>query len=67
MALQRGVFCELGQGDSGLPEVIDALDEVGYAGWLVVEQDRGLTMEDTLDSVFESNVRNREYVRCLGI
>jgi inosose dehydratase len=67
VALQRGVFCELGQGDSGLPEVIDALDEVGYEGWLVVEQDRGLTMEDTLDSVFESNVRNREYVRSLGI
>ncbi len=66
-ALRRGVFCELGQGDSGLPEVMGALDEVGYEGWLVVEQDRGLTMADTLDMVFESNVRNREYVRSLGI
>jgi inosose dehydratase len=67
VALQRGVFCELGQGDSGLPEVVDALDEVGYEGWLVVEQDRGLTMADTLDTVFQSNVRNRDYVRSLGI
>ena len=67
VALARGVFCELGQGDSGIPEVIDALDEVGYEGWLVVEQDRALTMADTLDSVFESNVRNREYLRGLGV
>ena len=66
-ALRRGVFCELGEGDSGLPEVIDALDDVGYEGWLVVEQDRGLTMDDTLDMVFQSNVRNRDYVRSLGI
>lgn len=67
VALARGVFCELGQGDSGIPEVIAALDEVGYEGWLVVEQDRALTMADTLESVHESNVRNREYIRRLGI
>ena len=67
VALARGVFCELGQGDSGIPEVIDALDEVGYEGWLVVEQDRALTMVDTLESIHESNVRNREYLRGLGV
>ncbi len=67
VALARGVFCELGLGDAGIPEVIVALDEVGYEGWLVVEQDRALTMADTLDSIHEANVRNREYLRALGV
>lgn len=67
VALSRGVFCELGEGDSGIADVLAALDTFGYAGWLVVEQDRFLTMNDTLESIDASNVRNREYLRSFGI
>lgn len=67
VALARGVFCELGDGDSGIADVLGALDEHGYAGWLVVEQDRFLTANDTLTSIDASNARNRAYLRSLGI
>jgi sugar phosphate isomerase/epimerase len=66
-ALARGVFCELGEGDSGIGEVIATLKSNGYAGWLVVEQDRFLRQTDTLETLFQSNVRNREYLTALGI
>jgi len=32
-------FCELGQGVIDFPPIIDALNEIGYAGWLTVEID----------------------------
>jgi inosose dehydratase len=66
-ALARGVFCELGDGDSGIGEVIAALKSNGYAGWLVVEQDRFLRQTDTLETLFQSNLRNRQYLKALGI
>ena len=38
--LWRGtVFCRLGAGDFNCRAVLDALHEIGYQGWLVVEQD----------------------------
>jgi len=67
VALARGVFCELGDGDSGIADVLGALHAHGYAGWIVVEQDRFLTANDTLASVDASNMRNRAYLRSLGI
>lgn len=38
-AVGRGVFCELGEGMVNVPAVVAALQEVGYDGWAVVEQD----------------------------
>ena len=35
----RGVFCPLGQGDLNLDGVLEAIREIGYEGWIVVEQD----------------------------
>jgi inosose dehydratase len=66
-ALSRGVFCELGDGDSGIGEVIATLKANDYSGWLVVEQDRFLRQTDTLETLFQSNLRNREYLKALGI
>lgn len=34
-----GGFCPLGAGDVDLAGVLRGLDEIGYAGWLVIEQD----------------------------
>ena len=36
---RRGAFCALGEGDIDVPAVLDGLAQIGYAGWLVVEQD----------------------------
>ncbi|MER7456610.1 sugar phosphate isomerase/epimerase [Micromonospora sp. NPDC126480] len=34
-----GGFCALGRGDVDLAGVLAGLDDIGYAGWLVIEQD----------------------------
>ena len=46
-AIGGGVFCPLGTGDADIAAAIAALDEIGYEGWLVVEQDQLLRTEDT--------------------
>lgn len=38
-AIERRVFAPLGSGLLDLPGVLASLDEVGYEGWLMVEQD----------------------------
>ena len=66
-ALRRGVFCELGKGDSGIDSVIEALRAHDYAGWLVIEQDQYLRLSDTPESVVAVQRANREYLRRFGI
>lgn len=66
-ALVQGAFTELGTGDSGIGDVIAALRRHDYAGWVVVEQDRFLFASDTLETLRESQRRNREFLRSLGI
>jgi inosose dehydratase len=59
----HGVFCELGKGGVDFPAVLAALGEVGYDGWIVVEQDILPGMGDPK----ESARRNREYLRSIGL
>ncbi|GAC1665616.1 MAG: sugar phosphate isomerase/epimerase [Candidatus Limnocylindrales bacterium] len=66
-ALSRGVFCQLGLGDSGIDAVIEALRRHDYAGWLVIEQDQFLRVSDTPQSVVAVQQANREYLRRFGI
>lgn len=42
-AVARGLFCVLGTGSVDLESMIGALDESGYSGWYVLEQDVMLT------------------------
>jgi inosose dehydratase len=65
-ALARGVFCPLGEGDSGIGAVIAQLVQDGYQGWLVVEQDQFLKTSDTPGSVKAGQAANRAYLRALG-
>ena len=44
-AVQAGLFPALGQGDLPLAKVIDVLENKGYPGWYVVEQDCAITGE----------------------
>ncbi len=59
----HGVFCELGKGCVDFPGVLGALREVGYDGWVVVEQDILPGMGDPK----ESARHNREYLRSIGL
>ncbi len=38
-AVEKGVFCELGKGNVDFQSIVNILDEKGYDGWIVVEQD----------------------------
>jgi inosose dehydratase len=59
----HGVFCELGKGSVDFPGVLAALGEIGYDGWIVVEQDVLPGMGRPRDSA----LRNREYLRSIGL
>ncbi len=58
----HGVFCELGKGCVDFPGVLAALEETGYDGWIVVEQD----ILPGMGNPRESARRNREYLRSIG-
>lgn len=62
-ALRHGLFCELGKGSVDFPALRRALTEVGYDGWIVVEQD----VLPSLGSPLESAQRNRAYLSTLGL
>lgn len=59
----HGLFSELGQGVVDFPAVVDALSDIGYTGWIVVEQD----VLPGMGEPQESAKRNREYLRSIGL
>jgi inosose dehydratase len=59
----HGVFCELGKGCVDFPGVLAALEETGYDGWIVVEQD----ILPGMGNPRESALRNRAYLRSIGL
>ena len=59
----EGMFSELGTGAVDFPGVLDAMNEVGYDGWIVVEQD----VLPGMGSPAENAKRNREYLRSVGL
>jgi inosose dehydratase len=63
---RRQAFCALGQGDIALGAVLDALGEIGYTGWLVVEQDILPDPKHPEQSVIDQR-RNREYLHAYGL
>jgi inosose dehydratase len=63
-AVKAGVFCELGQGGVDFAGVIAAMKALGYDGWAIVEQD---VLTDDLDAPKASALRNRDYLRQLGL
>ena len=59
----NGVFCELGRGDVDFPSVVKALQDIGYSGWIVVEQD----VLPGMGTPKESAQRNRDYLKGIGL
>jgi inosose dehydratase len=60
---RRGMFCELGAGDVDLPAFFDALRDIAYDGWIVVEQDRIPREDELLRESADAQVRNREWLQ----
>ena len=63
---RRQAFCALGDGDTDIAGVLEALGEIGYAGWLVVEQDV-LPDPENPGQPARDQRRNREYLRTYGL
>lgn len=62
-SIRQGVFSELGQGGVDFPGVVTWLNNHGYDGWAVVEQD----VLPGMGTPKESARRNREYLASLGL
>lgn len=62
-SIAHGIFCELGKGDIDFASVVRALDDGGYTGWIVVEQD----VLPGMGTPMESAGRNRAYLKTLGL
>jgi len=62
-ALRAGIFSELGKGGVDFRAVVRWLDEHGYDGWAVVEQD----ILPGMGTPKESARRNREFLASLGL
>lgn len=62
-SIKQGVFSELGQGGVDFPGVVAWLQDHGYDGWSVVEQD----VLPGMGTPKESARRNREYLASLGL
>ncbi|HVN53691.1 MAG TPA: TIM barrel protein [Anaerolineaceae bacterium] len=62
-ALREGIFCELGQGSVDFPGVLAWLQQRNYDGFVLVEQD----LLPGMGAPKESALRNREYLRSIGL
>ncbi len=62
-SVQEGVFCELGKGNVDFNSIVRILNEKGYDGWVVVEQDVLPGMGSPKSCAFN----NREFIRELGL
>jgi inosose dehydratase len=59
----KGVFCELGKGRVDFPAILKTLQQRGFDGWIVVEQD----VLPGMGTPLESARRNREYLARIGL
>jgi len=62
-SVKQGIFCELGKGSVDFRSVLDILNESGYKGWIVVEQD----VLPGMGTPKECARNNRVYLKQLGL
>jgi inosose dehydratase len=62
-SVEKGVFCELGKGNVDFHAVVAILNERGYDGWIVVEQD----VLPGMGSPKKCADHNRKYIKLLGL
>lgn len=64
-ATRRGLFVPLGDGDAGVAEVLRALEDGGYAGWYVLEQDTVVDRVGEAATPTDEIRRSTDFVRGL--
>jgi inosose dehydratase len=65
-AVGQGLYCDLGEGIVDWEGFAAAIDEIGFEGWVVAEEDQVLV--PGRQAPFESNVRNRAFLaELLGV
>lgn len=62
-SVRNGIFCELGKGEVDFPAIKAELENRGYAGWIVIEQD----VLPGMGKPKQSALRNREYLESIGL
>lgn len=62
-SVENGIFCELGKGKVSFSAISDELKQVGYKGWIVVEQD----VLPGMGTPCESAMRNRSFLSEIGM
>ena len=62
-SVRNGIFCGLGKGAIPFDQIVTALREHAYSGWIVVEQD---VLPGT-GSPFDNAVRSRGYLKYIGL
>lgn len=62
-SVEKGVFCELGQGNVDFKLIVDILNEKGFDGWIVVEQD----VLPGMGAPKKCAANNREFIKSLGL
>ncbi|ROR73137.1 TIM barrel protein [Bogoriella caseilytica] len=62
-AVAQGIYVPLGQGDVDLVAIVAALDEAGFAGWYVLEQDTMLATEPSGEGPVRDVRASLEYLR----
>jgi inosose dehydratase len=62
-SVRNGIFCELGKGEIDFAGVKAGLVQMGYQGWITVEQD----VLPGMGSPKDSAQRNRQYLASLGL
>jgi inosose dehydratase len=62
-SVEKGVFCELGKGNVDFKSIVNMLNENGYDGWIVVEQD----VLPGMGAPKKCALNNREFIRELGL
>ncbi len=62
-SVEEGVFCELGKGNVDFNSIVQILNEKGYDGWIVVEQD----VLPGMGSPKKCALNNRNFIRNLGL
>jgi inosose dehydratase len=65
-AVGQGLYCDLGEGVVDWPGFAAAIEEIGFEGWVVAEEDQVLV--PGRQAPFESNTRNRAFLaELLGV
>ncbi len=62
-SVANGVFCELGKGSVDFQAIKDVLEEWGYDGWIVVEQD----VLPGMGNPRQCAQNNRDYLKSIGL